>query len=240
MDYQFYIDVVESLDLSEDERFVYHVMQNLGFLPHCIRLVILDYKESHRHWHTVVHIRQMLSLLDQHRSVCPNWRESQVLIIYHDLIYNVQCTLGATRLKLFNERCSAAVMKNHVITSGIAGFTEEVVDVMVSALLLSGHFPEECQETGTNTYRHALFLHDLDYAIFANDLGQYDEYSMNIAQEYMRHARITPFEFEEGRLEFLRDLQRRGVYKMRYFFDLWEEKALANIDREIKRLTWTK
>ena len=78
---------------------------------------------------------------------------------------------------------------------------------------------------------------DIDLLIFAAERRRYDIHAGNIRREY---SHIDDSSFDLQRAEFLRTfLRRKSIYWTRHFRKLNEERARANLERELSMLQKT-
>lgn len=235
MDDKFYVEMVESLNLTSVENPVYRWMRNTGFLPHQIAIVINAYREPHRHWHDIRHIFMMSGLLEDFSGMSPNLTESQALIIYHDLVYTTRDAFPKTAKNLTNERASATALKFHILEAPITGLSylkETVADKLAIALLVAAGLKDENLGFDADGRAHADLLHDLDYSIFAQESTLYDRYAAGVKQEYLE-AGMSEEEFNFLRIGFLRHIQETGIFKTQPFIERFGNETQGNIEREI-------
>ena len=76
------------------------------------------------------------------------------------------------------------------------------------------------------------YMRDLDLLGFAAKPDDFQQTSDNIRKEFWN---VSDVDFIKGRLEFMRNMQIKGVFSCRYFWP-YEETAQENISKEIERL----
>lgn len=85
--------------------------------------------------------------------------------------------------------------------------------------------------------RPLAHLLDADLAIFASSDSRYAQYSESVRLEY---AHVPDLDFREGRARILETyLSQPRIYRTEVARTLWEERARANLTREIGVLTGT-
>ena len=161
------------------------------------------YSEGHRHYHTLMHINHMLELL-------PHVDETVLAAVwFHDAIYDGP----------FNEERSAALARE--------ALTEFVFDensiARVEELILAtkSHSPSAAAQE----------LLDADLAILGSDPERYREYVAQVRKEY---AHVPESIFRAARNRILKSfLDRPRIYLTDRFYELIEQQARENLQREI-------
>lgn len=172
-------------------------------------LMLIDaYSESHRHYHNLQHVGEMLAALPS----CSN--ALYMAVWFHDAVYD-------PKLK-DNEEKSAELAKKKCI--GL-GYCEEFAANVESLIMATKHVSEP--STG-----EAKLLCDADLAIFASPrVYEYDE---AIRKEYS----FVPEEmYLQGRKKVLNGfLSKPCIYHTKEFRDKYEEKARENLKALIQEL----
>lgn len=168
--------------------------------------VASHYGESRRHYHTLRHIEEMLDLL-------PNADETTLAAVwFHDVIYGGEA----------NEERSAALARRAL---GELRFPEESI-AMVERMILA----TKRHDPGSLPPPRRTFL-DADLAILGSDHDRYREYAAAIRLEY---DFVPEPMFREGRARLLRELLARpSIYATAEFRARFEERARANVEREL-------
>ena len=171
---------------------------------HWLRDLEARYSEPHRHYHTLAHIEHMLELL-------PHADETTVAAVwFHDAIYD-----GPR-----NEERSAELAAHALRELGF----EQIALVERMILATKRHEPGDLPD-------HALAFLDADLAILGSERERYDEYVRQVRQEY---AYVPDAQFREARNAILRTfLERPRLFFTGQFFDRFEVKARANLQREL-------
>jgi predicted metal-dependent HD superfamily phosphohydrolase len=173
------------------------------------------YGQPHRAYHTIDHVRDLLSRLDAFENFLPRaYRlEVEVGIWFHDAIYRVPSAR--------NEVDSAALAESFLITLGIDGRRSPFGNSVLSAI-------EATKYDGSSPpVDAAAALCDLDLAGFADPWDKFEENNRKIRREY---AIYTDEQYRWGRVKFLSGLLGRPIFNV--LTDL-EIAARANIERHV-------
>jgi len=164
------------------------------------------YAEPHRHYHTLAHIEHMLDLL-------PHADETvQAAVWFHDAIY------GAGK----DEEQSAVLARRAL---GELRFPPDVIEA-VEALILATMTHDRADVPAG----HGAFL-DADLAILGSDEARYRAYVDGVRQEY---SWVPEAQFRDARGAILRRfLARPFIYATEEFRKTFEQRARANIEREL-------
>lgn len=178
------------------------------------------YGESHRAYHTLVHIDHCLTEL-MVAAHCAVWKESVELALwYHDAVY-------LAREKGSEERSAAlarVILENAYVD-------RQLVDKVASMILATKH-EDISGDPDTK------LLVDIDLAILGQPEFVFDEYEQNIRKEY---EWVPPDVFVEGRSKILRSfLSRPRIYSTDMFWCRYEVRARENILRSLRRLAGQK
>lgn len=168
-----------------------------------------------RHYHNLTHLNALLHELEPYREKFTNWDVVIFAIVYHDLVYNT--------LKGNNEEASAAIAVERL--RGIS-FPENLI-VICERMILATR-THEARDPETNLFT------DADLSILGADPEMYQEYAKQVRREWRLYPDIV---YNPGRKKVLRrfmDMAR--IYKTDEFFNKYEQKARANILREIDSL----
>ena len=172
------------------------------------------YSQPNRFYHNLLHIEQMVSVLEQ--SGC---REKEVYLaaFFHDYVY----VAGYNE----NEMQSGEYAERSLVAMGF----DPGISVRVKTLVL---------HTATYGVRYkqqagkALF--DADMSILGQEESLYDDYAVAVRKEY---SMLKDAEYSAARVEFLHGLLKLpSIYKLDWFKSQFEQQALTNIEAEIKLL----
>lgn len=176
----------------------------------------LAYGSSRRFYHTMAHIRDLMTKRYQ-------WMVAESLspceavlfaIILHDVVYNPQCA--------DNEPASATCAKGWMTW---LGHSDDLI-AQVGDMILSTMRHEPIRDD----FETMMFL-DLDLSILGSSHQNYDAYAKQIREEY---AFVPDSGYYEGRNRILqRFLDKPQIYMTDYAKGMWEEQARVNLVGEI-------
>lgn len=162
------------------------------------------YGEPHRHYHTLVHIGEMLALL-------PHANETVLAAVwFHDAIYDGDA----------NEERSAELARTalHELR-----FPQATIDAAAELILATKSHQHVAPES-------RAFL-DADLAILGSDRERYRQYVAQVREEY---AHIPEPLFRGGRAAILDGfLARPRIFETDEFHERFEQKARENIAAEL-------
>ena len=175
------------------------------------------YSQSHRHYHTRVHVEQVLQSIDE-LSPQPSDRLALTLAVwFHDAIY----APGRTD----NEERSAHLAVETLEVIGVSPDVRREVARLIT--LTATHLPDAGDVPGA-------VLCDADLSILASPSEQYAKYARWIRAEY---ELIPDDNFRRGRAAILRRfLERPTVFHTDIGRSRWESAARSNIQNEIAKL----
>lgn len=185
------------------------------------------YTESHRHYHGLGHIENLLGRLDelgQRGSIAGLDRllETEVAIWFHDAVYVV----GSP-----DNEATSALLARAFLFSLQAQHDEAdrtpFVDKVQAAIMATKHDGREPEGNA------ARVMVDLDLAGFADPWEEFEENNQRIRQEY---ASVPWGMYRLGRLSFLTKLLLRPIF---HVLTELEAPARANIERHIADLVAT-
>lgn len=194
------------------------LLSNIGFSTNEIQQNWLDlektYSAKSRHYHNLTHLKEMIASFETYRDKLQNPNEILFSIFYHDFVYSAS--------KKDNELKSAeyalAVLPENV------DLNKQLVFDAICAT----------QQHQQNEIEDINWLIDFDLKILAKDWDDYKIYFEQIRKEY----RIYPdFLYKPGRAKALKHfLENEFIFQTDEFRGLHEEKARANIEKEISIL----
>lgn len=183
--------------------------------------VLACYAAPHRRYHDTRHLSEVLDRLDElltQPAAAGVDREAVVLAAwFHDAVYDGHPD---------DEERSAVLAEATLTASDVP--QERVAEIARLVRLTRDHRPLDDDLAGQ-------VLCDADLAVLASERERYDEYVGDVRREY---AHLDDETFRTGRAAVLRDL----LAKPRLFHtplarESWEERARANLEREIDALT---
>ena len=174
------------------------------------------WNEPHRHYHTRRHLHDCLALLEPSLSLAEHPAEVEMALWFHDAIYDPKAAE--------NELRSAEWAARALAEAGVASQARARVHALVMAT------------------RHAVepagadqqLLVDVDLAILGADRERFDEYEVEVREEY---AWVPGPVFRHKRREILSQfLSRPRIYSTAGFIERFEEPARENLAHAIASL----
>jgi predicted metal-dependent HD superfamily phosphohydrolase len=180
-------------------------------------MLVARYGESHRHYHTLRHLDECLTLLDEVADLASQPAEIELALWFHDAIYDVR--------RHDNEARSAAWARSSAQALGVAA---EVIERIVELVLVTRH-------DGVSRSADQALLVDIDLAILGASAERYAEYDAAIREEYEWVPAIL---YNMKRKSILRQfLQRPAIFTTARLAERYEQRARANLCASISRLT---
>jgi predicted metal-dependent HD superfamily phosphohydrolase len=175
------------------------------------------YSEPGRHYHNLVHIGEMLGIVEELAGRAPEGTAVRLAVWFHDAVYD-------SRAK-DNEERSAELATSTLLVLGAPATTTATVARLI--LLTKTHHANADDRDG-------LILLDADLAILGAEAPRYDEYAAAIRREY---AWVADEAYRTGRRGVLGTfLKRPRIYFTDTLFGQREERARKNIGNEMDRL----
>jgi predicted metal-dependent HD superfamily phosphohydrolase len=177
------------------------------------------WSEPQRHYHTVAHLTAVLEVVDRHAGLAPHPERVRLAAWMHDAVYDPRALGDA------NERDSAEFAAGLLSTLGVPGAVADEVARLVG--LTAGHATGEDDPDGE-------LLCDADLAVLAGDEEAYAAYTEAVRREY---AHVPEEAFRAGRTQVLKALlELPTIYRLEPLRSAWEDRARANLTRELKVL----
>ena len=172
------------------------------------------YSKKSRHYHNLTHLKEMIASFEIYRDKLQNPNEILFSIFYHDFVYSAS--------KKDNELKSAEYALS--ILPENSNLNKQLVFDAICAT----------QQHQQNAIEDINWLIDFDLKILAKDWNDYKIYFEQIRKEY----HIYPdFLYKPGRAKALKHfLENEFIFQTDEFRNLYEEKARANIEKEISFL----
>jgi len=178
--------------------------------------LIARYSEPHRKYHTVRHLAECFTKLAEIRSCAEHPAEVEVALWFHDAIYEPSSNA--------NEAKSAELASSKI---QIAGGSLECIK-RVSTLIMATQHAAVPQSEDANV------LVDVDLAILGESAERFDEYEIQVREEY---SWVPEFIFQRERKRILREfLARPAIFNTALFRERYESRARDNLQRSISRL----
>ena len=182
--------------------------------------LLARWDEPHRQYHTRAHLRAVLDVVDAAATSAARPDLVRLAAWWHDASYDPGATGDA------NERDSAALAERTLAALGAPAPVAAEVARLV--LITADHAAAEGD-------RDAALLCDADLAVLAADPAGYRAYAEAVRREY---AHVPDAAFREGRAAVLRRLlDLPALYRLPHLRAAWEDRARANLTRELAGLT---
>lgn len=180
-------------------------------------LLLKRYAESHRHYHTVEHIRHCLEEAENCRSIQDHPFEIDLALWFHDAIYR---PFGSANV-LKSARLATSKLQQ-------AGLPDDSIE-LISTLIKATMHPTDPEDPD------ARIVSDIDLSILGSDPKTYDRYEINIRREFEPLPEIL---YLHRRINFLEQLlELESIYHTEYFIRRYEEAAQENLKRTINRFS---
>lgn len=178
-----------------------------------------------RAYHTFQHAQDVLNRVDEvQRSIgFVNYNAARIAALFHDVVYIPNSS--------YNEHESSRVMMD--LMTNIPGVsTSDIYQARSLIIFTSNHTANQGFYSEWDTM---LFL-DCDLLGFGLSWEEYLKNNDQIDREFRSAKNFDERRYNSERIEFLKTLYRKGVFRSPYFRKLYEEKALSNIRNYLKEL----
>jgi predicted metal-dependent HD superfamily phosphohydrolase len=178
--------------------------------------LIAAWSEPQRRYHTLRHLGDCLALLEPAMHLAERPSEVGIALWFHEAIYELQAK--------DNEARSAGWAEQAMSAAGVASDIRERVSSLIMAT----------RHDALPVSADAKLLVDIDLAILGADPERFDEYEVQIRQEY---SWVPGPVFRRRRREILMGfLARPTIYGTDWFRELFEASARENLQRSVVRL----
>lgn len=179
--------------------------------------LVAAYSSPGRYYHTLAHIRQILLVLAEVKSLAQNFAAIEFAAWFHDAVYHPQAK--------DNEFQSAELA---AIALPLLNVPPPTIDLVKTLIIKTQNHPEEESDLDAQ-----IFL-DADLSILAAPTAEYQQYAQNIRQEY---AWLEPETYRLGRQQVLeRFLQRKKIFLTTKMAEELESRARENLQRELSSI----
>ncbi len=176
--------------------------------------IIEYYSESHREYHNLRHIREMLECLNSYKEAIQDYPAIYLACLYHDIVYDTHAGDNEEKSAEYLERDFKEYLSNEKI--------------------------EKCKDLILGTKKHQFIKDDFDNKIFLDsdllilgrERNRYIEYMDSIRKEY---DWVEPELYKQERAKVLQKfLERDRIYFTNEIFGKHEKQARENILFEIE------
>lgn len=179
--------------------------------------LIIAYSNSNRYYHNLLHIQQIINVVNILEPLADNFPAIQMAAWFHDAVYDSQANN--------NEEKSAEYADAYLNKLNIPITTINQVVMMI--LNTKNHLAT------TNDIDSQILL-DADLSILGSEESEYKKYAQAIRREY---SWVTDAAYRIGRKRVLESfLQRNRLYFTDQAFQMLELKARKNITAELLNL----
>lgn len=178
--------------------------------------LIAAWSEPQRRYHTGRHLSDCLALFESTMHLVEHPAEIEIALWFHDAVYDLKAKN--------NEARSAGWADQALSEAAVASDTRVRVHDLIMAT---------CHAAQPNS-ADAQLLVDIDLSILGADPERFDEYEVQVRQEYAWVPRPL---FRRKRREILMGfLARPTIYGTPWFQERFEAAARANLQRSVARL----
>lgn len=178
--------------------------------------LVACYSEPHRKYHTMQHLNECFMHLENVRSLCDRPEEVELALWFHDAIYNTS--------KKDNEKRSAEWARDSVLGAGGSSESAERIYELIMATM----------HNAIPVGRDAEVLVDIDLGILGAEEARFDEYELQVREEY---SWVPEPLYRAARRKVLEQfIHREWIYSTAPFRSQYETRARDNITRSLARL----
>lgn len=183
---------------------------------------VLDaYVEPHRRYHTLEHVQQCLTVLDDLRLDDDDRLVADFAVWFHDVVYDPTAADNEAK----SADLARAWLGDHL--PGIADRVGAIVE------MTAGHRLDGSHDLATDPAARAV--HDVDLGVLGVAAADYDRYAAQIREEY---AHVNDGDFAAGRSRILTELlDTDRLYVLEPMRRRFEAEARLNLTRELETLS---
>jgi predicted metal-dependent HD superfamily phosphohydrolase len=175
-----------------------------------------NYSGKKRHYHTLLHLENLLTKLTEVKSEIQNWDSILFTLFYHDIIY--------TTLKSDNEENSALLAEKRMQQLSVSN---DIIERCKNQILAT---KSHSKSTDSDTN----YFTDADLSVLGQPWEIYSLYYKNVRKEY---AIYPDFIYNSGRKKVIQHfLSMNSIFKTDYFYNQFEKVAKENLMKELSNL----
>lgn len=196
-----------------------------------------EYSKSHRHYHDLTHVAQVLNVLVQYKSKFSNFMAAELAAYFHDVVYEVGESYKHNE-KLSRDKFIEMISAGnpHIVYDGNG---KDFKTVALAATMIDcthGHTLDRV-ETSSLTEGEIedikMFL-DADIKILAEPIETVIQFEENIRKEFSMYDDET---YRKGRVSVLENFLARPRIYMSDIGSEWEDSARKNLQMLIDNLS---
>lgn len=181
-----------------------------------LQKLVTAYAEPQRKYHSLQHLTESLSLLSRYLNLAVEPAEVEIALWFHDAIYDVTAQ---------DNEAQSATWAAEALAS--AGVVEERVERVQQHILATRH-------SALPNGQDQQLLVDVDLAILGAVRSRFDEYEVQVREEY---SWVPEPLFRQKRAEVLEGfLARHSIYNTAALRDTLERQARENLVYSIQKL----
>jgi predicted metal-dependent HD superfamily phosphohydrolase len=178
--------------------------------------LVSAWQGPHRKYHTVQHLSECLSLLEQNLDLAAEPAEVEIALWFHDAIYDVRAS--------DNEARSADWAANELRQAGVS--SQRIARIKEHILATRHAALPQGQDQ--------MLLVDIDLSILGAPRARFDEYEIQVRAEY---GWVPGFMFRRKRREVLEEfLARDPIYNTAKLRQALEQQARDNLAHSLRQL----
>ena len=175
-----------------------------------------NYSGKKRHYHTLLHLENLLTKLTEVKSEIQHWEAILFTLFYHDIIY--------TALKSDNEENSALLAEKRMQQLSVSN---DIIERCKNQILAT---KSHSKSTDSDTN----YFTDADLSVLGQPWEIYSLYYKNVRKEY---AIYPDFIYNSGRKKVIQHfLSMNSIFKTDYFYNQFEKVAKENLMKELSYL----
>ena len=178
--------------------------------------LVACYSEPHRKYHTIQHLNECFTHLESVSALADHPDEVELALWFHDAIYDTS--------KKDNEKRSAEWARDSALAAGVSS---EKADRIYELIMATMH-------KAIPSSRDAEALVDIDLSILGAEAARFDEYEVQVREEY---SWVPESLYRAARSKVLEMfVSREWIYSTEPFRNKYEARARDNIARSLARL----
>ena len=178
--------------------------------------LVACYSEPHRKYHTVQHLNECLTHLENVRALAVHPDEVGLALWFHDAIYDTS--------KKDNEKRSAEWARDSALAAGVSSEKAARIYELIMATL----------HNAVPAGKDAEVLVDIDLGILGAGADRFDNYEVQVREEY---SWVPESLYRAARRKVLEQfVNREWIYSTDSFRSKYEARARENIARSLARL----